>query len=271
MPGDVEQHHLLDELFGAQPVTFVLGGDQRAEEVVVRVRSLPVEGLVDIGDDVVDRIERGELLVTGEDRVERLHDGTRPLPQLRAVATLGDPEHLGDHDERQRERQVGDEVHLAGPARVDRIEVLVDELLHPGLELLDGPRREHLRHEPAEAVVVGRVEVEHRVRATLAAFVEHRLDVGVHRDGQRLRVALLDAQARVPEHPVHVLVSKQRPHAERAQVHGILLAHQRILLVRVVEEPRFERVEHRREVAGIGRFARGHGLHATPAWSRARA
>ena len=34
--GDVEQHDLLHELFGAQPVAFVLGGDQRGEEVVGR-------------------------------------------------------------------------------------------------------------------------------------------------------------------------------------------------------------------------------------------
>ena len=46
-----------------------------------------------------------------------------------AVAALGDAEHLRDHDERQREREVGDEVHLAGAARCDRVEVLVDELL----------------------------------------------------------------------------------------------------------------------------------------------
>ena len=67
------------------------------------------------------------------------------------------------------------------PRAIDGVEVLVDELLHARAQLLDRARREHLRHEPAQPVVVGRVEVEHRVRAALAPLLEHRLDVGVDR------------------------------------------------------------------------------------------
>ena len=131
-------------------------------------------------------IEGRERLLAGEDRVERLHDRARPLAQLIAVAALRDAEHLGDHDEGQREREVGDEVHRSGAARGDVVEVLVDELLHARVQLLDRARREHLRHEPAQAVVVGRVEVEHRVRlAARPSLLEHRLEILVDRVGDR--------------------------------------------------------------------------------------
>ena len=93
------------------------------------MRTLPLDGLVHVGDDVVDRVERRELLLAGEDRVEGLHDRARPLAELVAVAAFGDAEHLRDHDEGEREREIGDEVHLAGAALGDRVEVLVDELL----------------------------------------------------------------------------------------------------------------------------------------------
>ena len=112
-------------------------------------------------------------------------------------------------------------------------------------------------------MVVGRVEVEHRVRAALAPLVDHRLDVGVGRDRERRHVPLLDAEARVAQHAVHVVVAEQRPRPDRAEVHRVLLAHQRVLRVRVVEEAGLERVEHRRQVAGVrGVFARRHVRHA---------
>ena len=69
----------------------------------------------------------GEDLLAREDRVERLHDRARPFAQLRAVAAFGDAEHLRDHDERQREREAGDEVEV-GAGRGGGVEVLVDEL-----------------------------------------------------------------------------------------------------------------------------------------------
>ena len=43
--GDVEQHHLLDELVVAEAVAFVFGGDERAEQVVARVLALPHRSL----------------------------------------------------------------------------------------------------------------------------------------------------------------------------------------------------------------------------------
>jgi hypothetical protein len=99
----------------------------------------------------------------------------------------------------------------------------------------------------------------------LAPFVEHRLDVSVGLERQRLHVPLLDAQARVAQHVVDVGITEQRPRADRAEVHGIRLAHELVLRVRIVEEAGLERVEHQRQIAGVlGRFARSHGREATP-------
>ena len=47
-------------------------------------------------------------------------------------------------------------------ARDDLVERLVDQPLDLGPQRLDHLRRERLRHEPAQPVVVGRVEVEDR-------------------------------------------------------------------------------------------------------------
>ena len=59
--------------------------------------------------------------------------------------------------------------------------------------------------------MVGRVEVEHGVRAALAPLLEHRLDVGVERrSASGVALPLLDAEARVAEHAVHVVVAEQR-------------------------------------------------------------
>ena len=168
-PGDVQQDELLDELLCGEPVAFVLGRDHAGEQIVAGVRALPRDELVGEVPHRVARDEDRAHLVGREDRVEALHDRAGPLAQLRPVAVVRDAEHLRDDRERQREREVGDHVHLAGAARLDRVEVLVDELLHARREPFDHARREHLRHEPPQPVVVGRVEVEHRVVAALLA------------------------------------------------------------------------------------------------------
>ena len=54
--------------------------------------------------------------------------GVRPLADLVAVGD-GHAHHLGDHREREREGEVGDEVHLAPVG--GGVEVLVDEPARP--------------------------------------------------------------------------------------------------------------------------------------------
>ncbi len=201
--------------------------------------------------------------------IERLHDRARPLAELRAVAALGDAQHLRDDDERQRERERRDEIDI-GARCPGHVEMLVDELLHPGPQCFDHAGREHLRHQSAQAVVVGRIEVEHVVRAAFAALGQHLCDVGIDRDRDRRHVPLLDAEARVAQHAVDVVVAEERERPDRAVVHRVLLPHQAVLRVGVVEESGLERVEHHRQVAGIGRFARRHPRDRTPGRDGAR-
>ena len=55
------------------------------------------------------------------------------------------------------------------------VERLVDHRLHPRREPLDHPGREHLLHEPPEARVVGRIDVEDPAGAPLRPVAEHLL------------------------------------------------------------------------------------------------
>ena len=159
--GDEQQRHLVAQLHRRQAVAVLLGGDQRRQQVVGRVRPLPRDDLVDVRVHRLLAVDRRLDLLVGDDRVERLDDRSGPLGDLRLVG-LGHPEHLGDHVERQREGQVGDDVTVA--ALGDRVEHLVDELLHPRSQRLDRRRRERLAHQPAQAGVVGWVDVEHARR-----------------------------------------------------------------------------------------------------------
>jgi hypothetical protein len=151
-----------------------------------------------------------------------------------------------------------------GSPSFDCGEALVDELLDAGMELLDHARSEDLRHQSPQPVMIGRIEVQHRVRFTRVPLFEHRLELGVVGAEPLVEVALLDAQARVAQDAVDVFVAEERPNAERTQVHGVLVADQCVLRVRIIEEAGLERVEHRREVAGVGRLAGCHERHATP-------
>ena len=164
----------------------------------------------------------------------------------------------------QREREVGDEVDVGAGRRARRRGARRRVAARAGA----APRRagrEHLRDEPAQPVMVGRVEVEHVVAAAVAAAPRASPRCrDRRRDRERRHVPLLDAEARVAQHAVHVVVAEEGEGADRAEVHRVLLAHQPVLRVRVFEEAGLERVEHHRQVAGIGRFARRHERDRTP-------
>ncbi len=134
-----------------------------------RVLALPRDHLGDVGVDVVDRVERrrgsprrvriGSKVFTTAPDHSRSCDRSRPsgMPSISEITMNG-----------SGNARLGDEVDVAAGGERD-VEVLVDELLHARPELLDGARREHLGDQPAQPVMVGRVEVQHVVRAALAA------------------------------------------------------------------------------------------------------
>ena len=171
-------------------------------------------------------------------RLER--ERVRPVPQLRLLRDRH-AEHVRDHPERQREREVGDHVHAVA-ARDDRVERVVDHHLHPGRQLLDHPGCEHLLHQLPQTGVVGRVEVQDLVGAPLRAVAEDLLaDLGPRVAADD--AAVLHAEARVAQQPDGVVVAEQRPQAERRLLHRIARRELGELRVRVLGEARFERVE----------------------------
>ncbi len=115
--------------------------------------------------------------------------------------------------------------------------------------------------------MIRRVEVQHRVVAAVFVAFEERLNlrIGLH---EHVRVAFFHTQMGIAQQPVHVVVAEQDPRTDRALMHGVLVAHLRVLLVGIVEEPGFERVQHRGEVAGVlgrgGALARRHARDRTP-------
>ena len=76
-------------------------------------------------------------------------------------------EELGDDGDRQGERVLGGEVHLA--ARLDGVEKLVGDRLDARAQLLDDLGRERLRDEAAQAAVILAVAVQHVVLDHLEA------------------------------------------------------------------------------------------------------
>ena len=250
MARDVQQEHLVDQLFFAQPVALVFGREQPRQQVVGGMVALPGQDVLHMGEHVVGGGERSLDLLRAEDRIERLRERVRPAAHLVPVA-VGHAEHLRDDRERQGEREVADDVGLIlGRHRVQRG---VDELLDPRPQLVDHLRREGLRHQPAQAGVVGWVDVEDRVRAPFLGLGRRLL--GEHLHARRRRgVVDLHAERRVAQNAHDVVVPEEDPHLERAAVHRVVLAERLVLPVRVVEEPGLEGVEDH----GLARGGPGH-------------
>ena len=101
---------------------------------------------------------------------------------------LGDSEHVADDGDRQAEREILDQVHLA--LRDDAIERLVDDLLDARAHVLDPARGEGLHHQPAQAGVVRRILLQHPV----AHAAEHRLvhDLGAVAPDRALDIVLAE-------------------------------------------------------------------------------
>ena len=119
--------------------------------------------------------------------LEAERERVRPAAEQVAVG-VGHAEHVGDHLEREREREVGDDLQAVA-ARHHRVERVVDELLHAGRQLLDGPWGEDLLDDPADAGVVGGIDVEDAAGAPLGPVAEDLLpELGP-------RVGALDARS----------------------------------------------------------------------------
>ena len=138
-------------------------------------------------------------------------------------------EHLTDHRDRELQGQLGDHVDHA----VAAVEQLVGQPHDVGPELLDGPRRERLRHQLAQPRVVRRVEAEHRLRplAEVLEPLEPLLFGEAVLLPHRPRLAL--AEPRVSQHRLAVVVSTDHHDPESAPEDRGVLANGRVARIRI--------------------------------------
>ena len=112
MAGDVQQQGLRDQFIVAEHVAVVFGVDERGEQVIGRVVSLPRDhpggDLGQLGVGGCYGRDHGRVI----DRLERADHRTAQLPDALVVGRRR-AEHLGDHGEWQRERQRVDQVDPA--------------------------------------------------------------------------------------------------------------------------------------------------------------
>ena len=166
------------------------------------------------------------------------------------------------------------EIDGLAPRRPGRgVERVVDDLLHSVAELLDRPRREHLLDDPADAGVVGRIEVE-----DAAGPAVRRGRRGSARAARRVGSApgrsVLDAQAGVPQQPDGVVVAEEDPQAEQRSAGSGSCGEQSVLGVGIGREPVGPGVEGgqlagrpgspRRRIRLTGHFSHSSDAYAAP-------
>ena len=130
---------------------------------------------------------------------------------------------------------------------VEFVERRIHELLDERAQVGDDARCERFLHEAAQARVVGRIGLEHRTRGDATRAAEHLLDAF-----REQRVVVLDADRRVAQHAVDVVVAQEQPRPERGLLHRLGLSQRGVDRVGVGEERRteqFVRGDHRRTVA----------------------
>ncbi len=242
--GDEQQADLCEQLLVRQHVAGVLGRDEGGEEIVGRFAALPLEHVEQECVHAFFCVARGTDVVVAEDRVERLRHRVRPVPQACRIG-LRHAEHARDDDKGEREREIADDVDR--PRRVERVERGVDELFDERAQVGDDPRCEGFLHEPAQPGVIRGVGAEHRLGRWPPGPAQHLLDAIVEEI-----VVERDADRRIPQHPVDVVVAQEQPGAERRLLDRVLGADRRVDRIGIDEEigtEQFVRSDHARTVA----------------------
>ena len=118
---------------------------------------------LDYGHEVlVERVpglRRDRAFLEADRRLDEAGAPVRPGPE--PVAVLGrHPQHLGDHDDRQRVRHC---LHQIEAGRVHRVQQGVHQAPDVGLKGVDRPPGERLVDKGSQSRVVGRVQEQHGV------------------------------------------------------------------------------------------------------------
>ena len=164
---------------------------------------------------------------------------------------LGNSEHVADDGDRQAEREILDQVHLA--LRNDAIERLVDDLLDARPHVLDPARGESLHHQPAQAGMVRRILLQHPV----AHAAEHRLVHDLRAVAADRALDIVLAEPLVAHHEAGLGVAAGDEHAERRQVHRIGGAHPLVMGIGIANEVGRKRIEQRRAIRRLNMLVHG--------------
>src|SRR5262245_39712117 len=143
---DHEQEVVGEELEHGERLAVDLAVHDHGEDVVLRILLALLRERREVSEQVFARgvagLTRGPtVLILG---ILGRDDLVRPAEQERPVS-FGNPEHEGDHRDRDGCRYLGHEVELTLGGRL--VEDLARQLLDLGLPDLDGARREPLRHD----------------------------------------------------------------------------------------------------------------------------
>ena len=173
----------------------------------------------------------GELLLRGEQPRQRRDRIVAPLLEPWHVGPV-DPERIGDHGERQPDGELGHQLDATA------IDPRVDEGVGDGadrvLELGDALGQERLVDERPELGVHRRIGGEQRAHAPVALGLDRPEFVAGR--ARHERVAHVAAEPLgVTHHRQHVLVAAHDVEAHRRAVHGGLLAHAPVEVVRALE------------------------------------
>ncbi|MCY1004369.1 hypothetical protein OV079_02060 [Nannocystis pusilla] len=198
-----EQHR--HQLVLGQLVVAVAGLDQGRRQVVGRL------GLAEPDQAAEGASEQEEARHLAHDveqaRSAVLDHRVHPAAQLHALR-LRHPDHLGDDRQRQREREVGDQIDRA--ARRGPIQQRRGQPLDRARQRLDPPRGEHPLDERAEPAVPGLVLRDHR-RVERA---DHRREPPlIGAPSIRAGVPRVAHETRISQRAVHVVVARQQPDA----------------------------------------------------------
>ena len=183
-----------------------------------------VRQLTGRGDAALDHLGRRKR------RGQQVRGGGRPFGEALAIGERH-AHHLADDRRRHRQRQVGDDVHLA--ALGDAIEQLVDQHLDARPQRLDGARAKRLVHQLAQPRVIRRVLLQDELPGP----------AGEGRAAQRVAVGKAHAGRHFLQHAHDVVVARQPEEADRRLVDGIMLAQALQERIRIGAKRGIERVD----------------------------
>ena len=159
--GNQQQDARRQQLLLAQLVPFVFGGDQRADQVVLRVLPPLSDQAAEVVPERFDHVPTLLLLLRRQRFfwVEAAGRLPRPLSE-RDVVFHRHAQHFADHCHGQRIGEVFD--YLQRPLLRRRVQQLIDTGLDTRPQPLHHARRERLVYQPAQSGVVRRIEKQER-------------------------------------------------------------------------------------------------------------